>query len=252
MILKKGMEYCMKIVTLGTSHGAAEKGRACSGTLLLVNDSAYLLDCGGNVESKMIDMGLTIEDIKGIFISHMHEDHAGSLSSILKHFTDYIKTEKDVKIYMPEEKGTVAFKDWLEALHFPVPRMGRLVFRLIHEGEIYRDDNISVSAIPTQHIKGASFAFVIRISDKSILYTGDLSGDFHDYPNIAFEEDFNAVICELVHFDIEKNLETIAKSKTQKLIFTHILPYNIKKIKNNEEKFPFSVYIAEDNMMFEI
>lgn len=50
----------MKIITLGTNRGAAENGRACSGTLIIVNNSYYLFDCGCNVESKMIDMELML------------------------------------------------------------------------------------------------------------------------------------------------------------------------------------------------
>lgn len=245
----------MKIITLGTSHGATEVGRACSGTLLMVNGASYLFDCGGNIEGKMTDLGLAIKDIRSVFISHMHEDHAGSLSAIAKRFVSYIKTGERVNMYLPEENGITAFKNWLLALHFSKLKLDKLIFNLIQPGEIYRDENITVSAIPTQHLfngKFPSYAFVVQAAEKKLLYTGDLACDFHDYPQIVFEEDFDAIVCELVHFDVENNLETISKSRTKKLIFTHMAPRNIPTIKNNEEKFPFPVYIAEDCMPFEV
>lgn len=243
----------MKIITLGTSHGATEKGRACSGTLITVNGASYLFDCGGNVEGKMTDSDMEIRKIRSVFISHMHEDHAGSLSAIAKRFVSYIKTGEQVNIFMPEENAITAFKNWLKALHFS--KFDKLIFSLTQKGEICRDENITVSAVPTEHLFNGefpSYAFVVETSDKKILYTGDLACDFHDYPQIVFEEDFDAIVCELVHFDVETNMQTIAKSRTKKLIFTHMAPRNIPTIKSNEEKFPYPVYIAEDNMVFEI
>ena len=244
----------MKIVTLGTSHGGAEKGRACSGTLLEINGSRYLFDCGGNAESKMMDMGLPVESIRCVFLSHMHEDHVGSLSSVVKRFTGYIKTGECVKVFFPEEEGLSAFKNWLYAMHFDKARLSeKVMFELIHKGEIYKDENIRVSTVATKHLydgKYPSFAFSVESKEGKILYTGDLACDFHDYPDIVFSEDFDAVVCELVHFDVKNNFETIVKTRTKKLIFTHMRSDRVEEIENIKHRFPFSVYIAEDNMEF--
>ena len=95
----------MKIYTLGTSHGRAEKGRGCSGTLIESHDVNYLFDCGGDVEGKMQNLGLSIDGIRSVFISHMHEDHVGSLSSIVKLFTIYIDKGESVQLFIPEENA---------------------------------------------------------------------------------------------------------------------------------------------------
>ena len=129
-----------------------------------------------------------IRKIRSVFISHMHEDHAGSLSAIAKRFVSYIKTGEQVNIFMPEENAITAFKNWLKALHFS--KFDKLIFSLTQKGEIYRDENITVSAVPTEHLFNGefpSYAFVVETSDKKILYTGDLACDFHDYPQIVFE-----------------------------------------------------------------
>jgi ribonuclease BN (tRNA processing enzyme) len=245
--------FILKIYTLGTSHGATEKGRACSGTLLCVGGANYLLDCGGNMEGKMTDMELSIEDTRCVFISHMHEDHVGTLSSIAKRFVSYNRNDAPIRIFMPEEDGIEAFKHWLLAMH--TTRLETLIFGLVREGIVYEDENITVTAIPTEHLlHGAfpSFAYVIRVGEKKILYTGDLDADFHDYPEIVFEEEFDAIVCELVHFNLRSNLEAICRSKTKKMIFTHLSPYQIPKILSVKERFPFPVYIAEDGMCFDL
>ena len=48
------------------------------------------------------------------------------------------------------------------------------------------------------------------------------------------------------------NLDTILKTKTKQLIFTHMAPRNIPLIHAAEPQFPFAVKIAEDGASFDI
>jgi ribonuclease BN (tRNA processing enzyme) len=242
----------MKLYTLGTSHGATEVGRACSANLLSVGDAYYLFDCGGNTEGKMTDLGLPIEKIRAVFVTHMHEDHAGTLSAIAKRFCVYHRDASPVSMFLPEENGIKAFQIWLSALHIEIK--DRIFLFPVKLGKVYADENITVTAIATAHMGDTlpSFAYIIETEGKKMLYTGDLAGDFHDYPTILSEEDFDAVLCELVHFKVETNLETIAKTKTKKMIFTHLAPRNIPRIRSAEDKLPFSVEIAYDGNCYSI
>ena len=243
----------MKLYTLGTSHGATEVGRACSANLLSVGDAYYLFDCGGNTEGKMTDLGLPIEKIRAVFVTHMHEDHAGTLSAIAKRFYNYHRDASPVSMFLPEENGINAFQIWLSALHIDIK--DRVFLLPVKVGKVYEDEFVTVTAIATAHMNGGafpSFAYMIEAEGKKMLYTGDLAGDFHDYPAILSEENFDAVLCELVHFKVENNLESIAKTKTKKLIFTHLAPRNIPRIRSAEDKLPFSVEIAEDGNSYSI
>lgn len=246
----------MKIYTLGTSHGRAEPTRSCSGTLLETNGSYYLLDCGCDVSYKAASLNLPIEHLKAVFISHMHADHVVSLPSILKLFTVYIKKDETVKLFLPEQYGINTLLEWFGAMHIEHDGK-RFAFTEVKSGEIYKDENITVSAVPTEHImngKFPSFAYdiTVRSENKRILYTGDLAYDFHDYPRVLLEEHFDAVISEGTHFDLKKNFGTICKTKTDRLIFTHIYPSAAKYINDGLSEFPFETSVAEDAELFEI
>ena len=245
----------MKLYTLGTSHGGTEIGRSCSGNLLQCGEDFYLFDCGGDVERKMKDMGLPIGRIKAVFISHMHSDHVTNLPAVIKCFLcGYTKMDTTLRIFMPDKDGLDALKGWCKVMCMD-PDSPKCVMSAFTEGLIYEDENVKVHSVRTEHLLGGklpSFAFRLEFSDgKSFLYTGDLNCDFHDYPQVVLERDFDMILSELVHFNIEKNLDTIIKSRTKKLVFTHLTPRNIPVIESVRDRFPFEVLIANDKDCFE-
>ncbi len=245
----------MKLYTLGTSHGGTEVGRSCSGNLLEINGDYYLFDCGGDIERKMKDMDLPIGRIKVVFISHMHGDHTCNLPAVIKCFAcGYSGMDTSLRVFLPDENGLSALKSWLAVMDTPM-NSPKFVMSSFTEGLVYEDENVKVYSVRTEHMHGGklpSFAFRVEFSDgKNFLYTGDLNCDFHDYPTVVFQMDFDMILSELVHFNIEKNLDTIIKSRTKKLVFTHLAPRNIPVIENVRDRFPFEVLIANDGDCFE-
>ena len=73
---------------MGTSHGYAEKEQFTSATLIENSDFYYLLDAGAPVEWIMVNTEKPYDKIRGIFITHMHNDHVGSLSTVVEENTE--------------------------------------------------------------------------------------------------------------------------------------------------------------------
>ena len=245
----------MKLYTLGTSHAAAEKGRSCSGSLLEVGGSYYLFDCGADVEAKLVNMDIDPAHVRAIFISHMHADHVGSIVGMTKRIAhQYNKEGRVSQVFLPEKEAIAAYMVWLDAMHFDVSNIDRFHMQGISEGEVYSDENIKVSAISTRHVmngKYPSFAFTLEGEGKRFLYTGDLSCNFSDYPKTVYEKDFDLILSELVHFNVEKNLPDIVKTRTKKMVFTHLGPKNVDDLSRVISDFPFEVCVANDGDSFE-
>ena len=90
-----------KIITLGTSHGDPTLERFNSSTLLECNGKRYLLDAGAPAAALLIRRGIAIRELQGIFLTHMHEDHFGGLSGLLKHIVKY-PPARPIPVFLPE------------------------------------------------------------------------------------------------------------------------------------------------------
>ncbi len=242
----------MKIHFIGTSHGAAEKGRKCTATLLEIGNSLYVIDCGTSIGEYLKNADLHFSNLKGVFVTHMHADHCGCLSNLVKLFTVYDRG-KNRPVFLPEEAAIKSFVGWCKALHMPNSE-GDVDFMKSTEGCFYEDENIKVSGIKTDHIHGFdTYSYIIEAEGKRILFTGDLAADAHDFPEIAHCEHFDAVVSELTHFGGNSQIAKILLNiKTDNLIFNHIYPGNDKWIEGYRDEFSCSMTVAKDNDIIEV
>lgn len=161
------METPFGIKFLGTG-GAFEVELGNSAAILTFGNANYLIDCGHSVFPRLVKLGLA-GTIDGIFVTHLHDDHVGSLSSFILYHSLVLQKGR-IKIYVP----TDAFRDQLSAL---------LAFSL-------GDPSERVDFRPVSEVAGAGFvdtfgrhvpwmqtyAFHFTDGAKSIVYSGD-NGD---------------------------------------------------------------------------
>ncbi|MNO71509.1 ribonuclease Z [compost metagenome] len=73
------MKFNLKVIGTGS---AFTKKQSHTSLLIEVNDKKYLFDCGFKVPQALHDMGISLEEIDGIIISHIHGDHTGGLEEV--------------------------------------------------------------------------------------------------------------------------------------------------------------------------
>lgn len=241
----------MKIITLGTSHGDPTASRYNSSTLLECNGAYYLLDAGAPVAASLIRRGIDISSLRGIFLTHMHEDHFGGLSGLLKHLTKY-PPSSPVPVYLPEDAGE-AFKSLLAVSHRPLSDEAA-TFKLLEKGLVYEDENLTIETVPTRHAEneGRNFpSYGFSIHDRKgthYLHTGDLKHDFTDFPrNYCTPE--TVCVCELTHYSWNCAEDTLKNTALKKLIFSHI---GNQWQSGTYFDLPYPAVIAEDGDEFEI
>jgi len=75
----------MDLLFLGTSAGVPTKARNVSATAVIEASGSqwYLVDCGEGTQHQLLRTPLSIRDLRGVFITHVHGDHCFGLPGLL-------------------------------------------------------------------------------------------------------------------------------------------------------------------------
>ncbi|MBQ7651523.1 MAG: ribonuclease Z [Victivallales bacterium] len=218
----------MKIVTLGTSHGDPTALHYCTSVLIETSGKYYLLDVGEPANATLVRMGLRSGQLSAAFVTHAHVDHTGGLPVLIEQAEKWRNRFPDIKmsVYLPEAKMVPALAAWRLACHTARFEQSVKVYSY-EKGPVYSDEAISVEAFPTAHMgevkdtDARSFALKFTMEGKKVLFTGDLSHDFHDFP-LEAADGCDVVFSELTHYPLEKAIPTLEKLHTGRLVFYHL------------------------------
>lgn len=73
----------VKIKFLGTGTSYPTRGRVSSSCLVTVNGTRFLIDIGPSVLRRLVEYGLSVNNIDLILLTHFHVDHSGDLPAFL-------------------------------------------------------------------------------------------------------------------------------------------------------------------------
>ncbi|HEU4939549.1 MAG TPA: MBL fold metallo-hydrolase, partial [Vicinamibacterales bacterium] len=74
----------MRLILLGTGGGPTpKKSVSASAQVILVNDSAYVVDCGDGVARQLVLADVPLKSLRHIFITHHHSDHNADYGNLL-------------------------------------------------------------------------------------------------------------------------------------------------------------------------
>lgn len=216
----------MKITFLGSSHGVPSAERFCSCTMLEVENSIYLIDAGAPVVDMLMRHGKSVEDLRAVFTTHSHSDHTKGLVGLTCLCNWYFK-KASFDVFVTNEDIPAVVSAYIAATDGGKLDEDRLRSRLACEGDIYKDENIKITYIPTKHCEPAqSYAILVEAEGKRILFSGDLSSGLkkEDLPKIAIETPTDLIVCEMAHFGLEHIQPYMKQLQTAHLCFNHVYP----------------------------
>jgi len=170
--IKKNREKAkppFRIIPLG---GMKEIGKNC--TLIECNNEILMIDCGfAFPEYEMFGIDIVIPDftyikknmekIKGLIITHGHEDHIGGIP--------YLLQEVSVPIYAsPLAMGLIEHK--LEENYLTCEQ------HVVKAGDRFRIGGFTVEAIQTNHSIADSLAYSVKFAGGHVFHTGDFKIDY--------------------------------------------------------------------------
>ncbi|HEV8407465.1 MAG TPA: MBL fold metallo-hydrolase, partial [Sphingomicrobium sp.] len=191
-----------ELLFLGTAGGPPLRiDRSEPATLLIVDGRPYLIDCGIGTMQRMLKAHIDPQQIRTIFLTHLHSDHDLGLADVMG--DDFFElnlrgASNAIEIYGPpqtKELVDAAFRFVATAARpFAVENPG--TYRMngraladpfkVHEfnrdGLIYQDDKIRVTAAenshyalmtPQQRNRFKSYSYRIETPHGTVVLTGD-------------------------------------------------------------------------------
>lgn len=158
-----------KVIPLG---GLKEIGKNC--TLIEQNNEILIIDCGfAFPEYEMFGIDIVLPDftylkdnmekIKGLIITHGHEDHIGGIP--------YLLQDINIPIYAPAfAMGLINNK--LDEFDLTAEK------HIVQAGSSYSIGSYNVEAIQTNHSVVDSVAYSIKFNGGHIVHTGDFKVDY--------------------------------------------------------------------------
>ena len=177
------------LVMLGTGTPNPDPERSGPAVAVIAGGRPYLVDCGPGVVRRAAAAhlagvsALDMPNLSRLFVTHLHSDHTAGYADLI--LTPWVlEREEPLEVFGPPgiqsmtEHVLAAYSEDIDIrLHGSQPQNAIGIQVITHEierGEIYSDENVTVTAFPVLH--GAwqyAFGFRFDTADRSIVITGD-------------------------------------------------------------------------------
>ncbi|MEO0474134.1 MAG: MBL fold metallo-hydrolase [Bacteroidota bacterium] len=193
----------MDIKFLGTG-GAFDYEYGNSSAYLRFRGKRILLDCGHAVYPRLRAYGLA-DEIDYILLTHLHDDHVGSLATTILHHIYVRQAATKAKIIYPSEAMKQEIHDFLS-----------FGFRRVSE----KVDFVSIDEIPGlravestgKHVPDMlSFSYIFEDDEMQVGYSGDLGEPDHLFPHLDSASEKRVIVFHEIGFERMDGVHTYYK-----------------------------------------
>ena len=240
----------VSLQVLGSGGPEFYRDRASSSYLVRDKGKAVVLvDAGSGSKFRFGQSGADFNTIKVILLTHLHVDHSADFPSYIKSafFSD---RNQDLAVYGPEAGGVFpSTQQFVAAMIGEKASAYPYLSGYLKGGDdyqIYVKDikldqhaiqtlepvgDIKISTIPVHHGPVPALAWRLDIANKSIVFSGDMNGDFHTLEKLAKNADLlvahNAVpegasgVERFLHMPPSVIADIASQAKVKQLVLSH-------------------------------
>ena len=173
-----------RLILLGTRGGPRVEGtRHNPSTLLLINGTPYIVDCGAGTSRQLVAAGVPLNTVRYLFFTHLHSDHMLEYGPLVYNgWVSGLRTRVDAYGPPPLRQTTRAFWEYVKFdVDVRVADEGRPDPRgllVAHEfdapGLVMQNDEVKVTSAAVVH-PPITQAYALRFdaTDRSIVISGD-------------------------------------------------------------------------------
>ena len=231
-----------RIILLGTKGGprVGESGRSNPSTLILINDVPYLIDCGYGVSKQLLAVGVALNRLRHVFITHHHSDHNLEVGPLLYNaWVTGLPIQVDLYGPVGLRRMMRAFFDYQRFdIDTRIVDEGRDDLRRMvtsHEfarsGLVMQNDSVKVTSCRVRHPPiFQAYAYRFDAKDRSVV----ISGDTAYAPELAeFARNANVLVHEVMYVPgVEALLKRLpnARRLREHLMAAHTQPEDVGRI----------------------
>jgi len=243
------------IILLGTRGGpVVDPARSEPATLLVVNGTPYEIDAGAGAARQIVAAGYPLASLRTIFLTHHHLDHTAGLEPLMSlTWISKALANRDLRpidVYGPPATAFLvnAALNYLSVSErifragIPDLASSRKMFvgHDMQPGVIYRDANITVTAVANAHFghpsrgpdakQDLSFSYRFDTPNGSIVFTGDTGPD----PAVtALAKDATILVSEVTlprSGSVERVEAGVGRQLADHLTHEHLTPADVGKM----------------------
>ena len=173
-----------RLILLGTGGGPRPRtASSASAQVILVNDEAYVVDCGNGVARQLAFAGVPLPKIRHVFLTHHHSDHNADYGNLIwLAWAAGLQTRVDTWGPPPLDRMTALFFQMnANDIDARIADEGRVpLVPLVHahevtqSGAVVQNDRVKVTATLVNHPPVVpAFAYRFDTVDRSIVISGD-------------------------------------------------------------------------------
>src|SRR5262245_19132738 len=232
-----------RLVLLGTKGGprvGPPGGARNPSTLLVVDGTPYVVDCGYGTSTGLVGAGVPLSGIRYVFITHHHSDHMLELGPLI--YNAWVAgLRSPVNVYGPPGTSKMV-ADFLSYMELdirtrivdegrPDPKKLVVIHELTKPGPVVENDAVKVTAALVKHppIEHA-YAYRFDAKGRSVVISGDTAYD----PNLAaFARGADELVHEIMHPEhLDAILKRVPNATTlrEHLLASHTTPEEVGKV----------------------
>ncbi|QIW88724.1 metal-dependent hydrolase [Bacillus phage P59] len=214
----------IKLKMIGTGSAFAKK--FYNNSALITTEQGYklLIDCGHSVPKGLHEQGMSLEDVDGILVTHLHNDHIGGLEEAALYNMFNLGGRK-MDLFVPVE---ILDDLWDKSLSAGLEPGGFLLddyfnVRPLHLGHSFHLYGNVMTLYPTKHVNGM-FSVAVGF-DRTLFYSSD---SVFDADLIKIADKYSNIFhdCQLEGVGaVHSTLEELLKLPTKVQMKTYLMHY---------------------------
>jgi ribonuclease Z len=247
----------LAVILLGTGYPRPDADRAGPATAVVAGEKWFLVDAGRGTTMRIAGASLKYEEMRGVFITHLHSDHTAGLPDVFITSWQFGRKRTPLPLYGPA--GIKGLSDAiLQFFAYDIhirrdlvekhPAAGATIrTHTVRQGVVYDDGEVRVTAFKVEHppVKPA-FGYRFDFGGHSVVISGDTrpSENLLRYAKGAdvlvheayLPEHFErvdspevAVRLKAYHTTAEEAGQIAAAAGVKTLVLTHLVPAGEEK-----------------------